>query len=155
MVSGFVFFVALVAFAWNGIILRFLWSSGVLVVGDNADEIGIETVDSQGKEDGPEDELLLGLLNVSKLWLSKHNISILVPKLEVENIPNGEEWEWNDHKDAGTSEWRSSFMGVVVEECGKHGSSNNGWHKEEKGYKYIPPVNVLVQQGVEYFDEQE
>jgi hypothetical protein len=57
----------------------------------NANEVGIESIDGKGKEYGPEDELFLGLLDVTDLWLSEHNISVLVPELEVENIPNGKE----------------------------------------------------------------
>ena len=125
----------------------------MFVVSDNADEVSVEAVDDDSDEDGPEEVLFLGKFVVSSLFSSGNNISVFVPGVEVDDIPNSKEGVWNNNENVSGS-YVSSGAGVVrVEEFDKEAGSDNCWYKEEYGNKYKPPVDVIIQDEVENLDE--
>jgi len=125
----------------------------MFVVSDNADEVGVEAVNNDGNKDGPEEVLFLWKLVVSGLFSSGNNVSIFVPGVEVDDIPDSNEGVWNDNKDVSSSNVSSGATVVRVEELHKEAGSNNCWYKEEYGNKYEPPVDVIVKDEVENLNE--
>jgi hypothetical protein len=63
----------------------------MFVVSDNADEVSVEAVDDDGDKDGPEEVLFLGKFVVSGLFSSGNNVSVFVPGVEVDDIPDSKE----------------------------------------------------------------
>jgi len=59
------------------------------VVSDNADEVSVEAVNDNCDEQGPEEVLFLGKSVVSSLFSSGNDLSVFVPGVEVDDIPNG------------------------------------------------------------------
>jgi len=43
---------------------------------------------------------------------------------------------------------------VLSEESDDEASSDDQWAQKDDGNKYVPPVDILVQEAVEYLDEQ-
>lgn len=94
---------------------------------NNTDEIGIEWVNNKGKEDGPEEVLFLWKSIESSLWTSGNNISVFVPSVEVNDIPNSKKSVWNNNKDVCKSYFGSSAGLILIEENYEEADSNKSW----------------------------
>ena len=66
-----------------------IWFQGMSVVSDNADEVSVEAVNNNCDEQGPEEVLFLRKSVVSSLFSSSNDLSVFVPGVEVDDIPNG------------------------------------------------------------------
>jgi hypothetical protein len=87
------------------------------------------------------------------LFSSGNNVSVFVPGVEVDDIPDSKEGVWNDNENVSSSNVGSWATVVRVEEFYEEAGSNNCWYKEEYGNKYKPPVDVIIQDEVENLDE--
>ena len=125
----------------------------MFVVSVNADEVGVEAVNDNCDEQGPEEVLFLGKSVVSSLFSSGNDLSVFVPGVEVDDIPNSKGGVWDDNENVSISHSWSGAGVVRVEEFDKEAGSDNCWYKEEYGNKYKPPVDVIIENKVEDLDE--
>ena len=141
------------SFFLSGDLILLILFQGMSVVSDNADEVGVEAVNNNCDEQGPEEVLFLGKSVVSSLFSSGNDFSAFVPGVEVDDIPNSKGGVWDDNENVGISNSSSGAVVVRVEEFDKEAGSDNCWYEEEYGNKYKPPVDVIIENKVENLDE--
>jgi len=140
-------------FFLSGDLVLLILFQGMSVVSDNADEVSVEAVNDNCDEQGPEEVLFLGKSVVSSLFSSGNDLSVFVPGVEVDDIPNGKGGVGDDNENVWISNSCSGAVVVRVEEFHKETGSDNCWYKEEYGNKYKPPVDVIIENEVEDLNE--
>ena len=121
----------------------------------DAEEVSIDGIDGGGKEHTPNDELLLGLLDVAEVSGSGVDGVILVEEQEVDNVPDGQQGDGDENELASCEEGGSSGVGLLGEEDNEEGAGNDEWDQQNLTNKNVPPVVILVQEAVEDLNEQE
>jgi len=140
---------------WNGkgIILN-LTIPSIGVGGGDAEEVSPEEVEADCDEQAPDHEGLLGLHGVSNNISSGVDDVVFVKPLEVAEVPDCKEWEWNDTKNHGDLNLSSSWGLIKGEESDEEYWTNDQWAEQKNCYWNIPPMDVLVQKAIEYFNEK-
>ena len=137
----------------GGVFFALISFQGMSVASDNAEEVGVEAVDDNCDEQGPEEVLFLWESIVSSLFSSSNNFCSFVPSVEVYDIPNSDGWVGNDNENVCSSNFTSVAMVIRVEESNKEAGSNNCWDKEKHSNKDKPPVDVIIKNKVEDLNE--
>jgi len=124
------------------------------VGGGDTKEVGPGEVKADCDEQAPDHEGLLGLHGVSNNVSSGVNDVVFVEPLEVAQVPDCEESEWNNTKDHGHDQFRSSWLLVKGEESDEEYRTDDQWAEQKNCYWDVPPMDVLVQKAIEYFNEE-
>ena len=122
--------------------------------GSNAEEVCPGEVEADSNEQTPDHECFLGLHGVSDNISTGENDVILVEPLEVDEIPDCKESEWDDSQHHSNPHSSSGSLLVLGEESDDENSSDNKWSKAQKGDWDVPPVDVFVQKAIEHLNEQ-
>jgi len=130
------------------------WFQGVGVGSANAEEVSPEERDSGGEEQGPDDEGFFGLLVVALVWGSNWNIVVFVAPEEVAGIPNTKEAWGVNHELAGNEKLGSGWVSIFGIVRNVEADSNEEWHKENDGNKYVPPGKLFVKEAPEDLNEK-
>ena len=121
----------------------------------DAEEIGVDGIDGGGKEHTPDDELLLGLLDVTEIGSSGVDGVILVEEVEVNDVPDGQQGNRDEYELASCEEGGPGSVGLLGEEDDEESAGKHEWDQQDLTDKNVPPVIVLVQEAVEYLHEEE
>lgn len=136
--------------------LKFFWFSAIhsfAVSWSNAHEICIAEVNDEGDEQEPNHECFLCWGNVSNNICSGVYNIVFVKVLEIADIPDSEEGEWNNKEDAAHVKSSSGWSLVLSEESNIEAEADNKWHHKEDTNNWVPPVNLLINEAIEEFNK--
>ena len=138
----------------------FLWlllliSTGIDVLSDNAKEVGEQSIDAACNVKRDDNFLFPCGLDESNTIVTSHNGVLLVKEHEVDGRPDSNEGDANDYQDAGSSHVSSAWVSILGEEYnGECWCNDEKWSKNDTN-EDVPPVDIIIKELVEDFEENE
>ena len=97
--------------------------------------------------------MLSGGLGVANTIITSHNIVVLVKEPEVDGIPDGTKSQGDNSEDQSGVEENSGGVGLLIVEADGESQGNDKRDAQEDTDENVPPVNVVIEDLVENFEE--